>query len=134
MNITIDEFQRLDIRVGTIVEAEVPEWSHYVMKLKIDLGSEIGERTIFAGIMNFYKPKDLIGKQSLFIVNLEPKKIGPEGDYSQGMMLMAVPSPGATAGKATPTREASADEAVEEELPPILLAPKKKVPNGTKIE
>jgi methionine--tRNA ligase beta chain len=113
-NLSIDEFKKLDIRVGTIVKAEVPKWSHYVMKLKVDLGSEIGERTIFAGIMDFFKPKDLIGKQSLYVVNLEPKKIGPEGDVSEGMMLMAVPKD-------------------DETTPPILLTPKKKVPNGTKI-
>ena len=112
--IKIQDFQKLDIRVGTIIDAEVPKWSHYVMKLKVDLGSDIGERTIFAGIMNFFKPRALIGKQSLFIVNLEPKKIGSEGDYSQGMMLMAV-------------------EKDDEVTPPILLAPKKKVPNGTKV-
>jgi methionine--tRNA ligase beta chain len=120
--ISIQEFQKMDIRVGTIVDAEVPKWSHYVMRLKVDLGPDIGERTIFAGIMDFYKAKELIGKQSLFIVNLEPKKIGTEGDLSEGMMLMA-----------TPTHKATAGKAVEEELPPVLLSPKKKVVNGTKI-
>ena len=113
-NITIDEFKTMDIRVGTIVDAEIPKWSHWVMKLRVDLGSEIGKRTIFAGIMNFFKAKDLVGKQSLFIVNLEPKKIGPEGDLSEGMMLMAV-------------------EKDDEKTPPVLLSPKKKVVNGTKI-
>lgn len=112
--VSIIDFQKMDIRIGIITDAEVPVWSHYVMKLKVDLGSEIGERTIFAGIMNFFKPKDLIGKQSLFIVNLEPKKMGPKGDYSQGMMLMAV-------------------EKDDEVTPPVLLSPKKKVPNGTKV-
>ncbi|OGM11539.1 hypothetical protein A2W13_03095 [Candidatus Woesebacteria bacterium RBG_16_36_11] len=113
-NLSIEEFKKLDIRVGTIVEAEVPKWSHYVMKLRVDLGPEIGERIIFAGIMNFFKPKDLIGKQSLCAVNLEPKKIGPEGDMSEGMMLMAV-------------------EKDDETTPPVLLIPKKKVQNGTRI-
>src|SRR3989344_7869926 len=84
------DFQKLDIRIGTVVSAEVPEWSHWVMKLTVDLGEEIGERTIFAGIMHFYKPEDIQGKQLPFIVNLEPKKMGPEGDYSQGMMLAGV--------------------------------------------
>lgn len=138
-NITFKQFQKLDIRVGTIVDAEVPEWSHYVMKLTVDVGPIDGNpstrlarsgqsatRTVFAGIMNFFKPKDLIGKQSLFIVNLEPKKMGPEGDYSEGMMLMAVPSEDPASLK---LRGAS-----DETTPPILLAPKKKVPNGTKIE
>ena len=104
----------MDIRIGTIVKAEVPEWSHWVIKLNVDFGEEIGERTIFAGIMKFYKPEDLEGKQFPFIVNIEPKKIGPEGDYSDGMILAAV-------------------EKDDEETPPVLLQPIKKVANGTKI-
>jgi len=64
------DFQKLDIRIGTVVSAEVPEWSHWVMKLTVDLGEEIGERTIFAGIMHFYKPSCLL----LLIWN--PKKWG----------------------------------------------------------
>jgi tRNA-binding EMAP/Myf-like protein len=144
-DVTIEEFKKMDIRVGTITHAEVPKWSHYVMKLKVDVGqiqenpstsSGRSGRTkktivVFAGIMDFFKPKELIGKQSLFIVNLEPKKIGPEGDMSEGMMLMATPM-----HKASNSAEASMDKSAgeaEEELPPVLLVPKKKVANGTKI-
>ncbi len=112
--VSFDDFKKLDIRIGTVIKAEVPSWSHWVMKLTVDLGEEIGKRTIFAGIMKFFKSKDLEDRQFAFIVNLEPKKIGPEGDKSEGMMLMAV------------TKD-------DEETPPICLAPKKKVPNGTKI-
>jgi len=133
-NISFDDFQKLDIRIGTVIKAEVPEWSHWVMKLTVDLGEEIGKRTIFAGIMKFFKAKDLEDKQFAFIVNLEPKKIGPEGDKSEGMMLMACP------GEDDPTSpKSSILSAVEglrgasEENPPICLAPKKRVPNGTKI-
>ena len=112
--INIKDFQKIDIRIGTVIKAEVPEWSHWVIKLNVDFGEEIGERIIFAGIMKFYKPEDLEGKQFPFIVNIEPKKIGPEGDYSDGMILAAV-------------------EKDDEETPPILLQPQKKVSNGTKI-
>jgi len=112
--ISIQDFQKLDIRIGTIIKAEVPEWSHWVIKLNVDFGEEIGERIIFAGIMKFYKPEDLEGKQFPFIVNIEPKKIGPEGDYSNGMILAVV-------------------EKDDEETPPILLQPLKKVANGAKI-
>jgi len=87
--ITLSDFQKLDIRIGTVKKAEVPEWSHWVMKLTVDLGSEIGERTIFAGLMKDYKIKEIKGKQFPFLINIEPKKIGPEGDFSQGMMLAA---------------------------------------------
>lgn len=88
------DFEKVDIRIGTVVKADVPEWSHWVMKLTVDLGEEIGERIIFSGIMKFYKPEDLQGKQYPFVVNLKPKRIGPpdkdgEYNYSQGMMLMA---------------------------------------------
>ena len=113
--VTITDFQKLDIRIGTITKAEVPEWSHWVIKLTVDLGEEIGQKIIFSGIMKFFKPKDLEGKQFPFIVNLEPKKIGPEGDFSEGMMIMAVPKD-------------------DEETPPVLFNLKKKVPNGSKVK
>jgi len=121
--VTIDDFQKLDIRIGTVTNAEVPKWSHWVIKLTVDLGSEIGERTIFAGLLGFYEPKDLEGKQFPFIVNLEPKKIGPEGDFSQGMMMTGV----LKLDKAVKILEEETDEK------PVLLSPSEKVPNGTKV-
>jgi len=87
--ITFEDFNKVDIRIGTVVTADVPGWSHWVMKLTVDLGKEIGERIIFAGIMKYYKPEELVGKQFPFVVNIAPKKIGSEGDYSNGMMLAA---------------------------------------------
>ncbi|HLE48969.1 MAG TPA: methionine--tRNA ligase [Patescibacteria group bacterium] len=122
--ISIQDFQKLDIRVGTVIKAEVPEWSHWVMKMKVDLGTEIGERVVFAGIMHFYKPEDLEGKQFPFITNLEKKKIGPEGDFSEGMMLMAVE----ISDKAFVVVEG--EEVFEK---PVLFQLPKKVPNGTKV-
>ncbi len=113
-DVSFKNFQELDIRIGTVVKAEVPKWSHWVLKLRVDFGKEIGEKIIFAGIMKFFKHDQLEGKQFQFIVNLEPKKIGPEGDLSEGMMLMAV-------------------EKDDEVTPPILIRPAKKAPNGTKV-
>ncbi len=112
--ITYDDFQKLDIRMGTVTSAEVPEWSHWVMKLTVDFGPEIEERTIFAGIMKFFKPEELVGKQFPFVVNMEPKKIGSEGDFSEGMMLMATPGE-------------------DKDITPVLFELPKKVPNGTKV-
>lgn len=114
--ISFSDFQKLDIRVGTVVEATVPEWSHWVMKLTVDLGPEIGQRTVFAGIMKFYQPEDLIGKQFVFVVNLEPKKIGPKEpdgtqNFSQAMLLAAC----------------------EPDEKPVLLSPLEKLPPGAKI-
>lgn len=116
--VTIDDFQKLDIRIGTVTNAEVPKWSHWVIKLTVDLGSEIGEKTIFAGMLNFYKPEELTGKQFPFVINIEPKKIGPEGDLSQGMMLAA---------------DYIQDEDKPEEGKPVLFDLSEKVPNGTKV-
>jgi EMAP domain len=116
--VSISDFQKLDIRIGTVVKAEVPEWSHWVMKLIVDFGEEIGERTIFAGIMTHYKPEEIEGKQFPFVVNMEPKKIGPEGDYSQGMMMAA---------------DLILDPTKPEEGKPVLFVLSEKVPNGTKV-
>lgn len=126
--INFSDFQKLDIRIGTVVEAVVPEWSHWVMKLKVDLGPEIGERTVFAGIMKFYQPKDLIGKQFAFVVNLEPKKIGPKEvdgtqGYSQAMLLAAIK-------QLDEPVEAEGEKITEK---PIPLTPSAKVPNGSKV-
>lgn len=117
-NISFQDFQKLDIRIGTVIKAEVPEWSHWVIKLTVDFGSAIGERTIFAGIMKFYKPEELEGKQYPFIVNIEPKKIGPEGDFSQGMVLAA---------------DFISDKDKPEEGKPVMFNLSEKVPNGTKV-
>lgn len=117
--ITIDDFGKVDIRIGTVMEAEVPSWSHWVMKLTVDLGEEIGKRTIFSGIMKFFGPDDLKGKQFPFVVNLAPKRIGPadengEYNFSEGMMIMAVP-------------------AEDEETSPVLFKLDGQVPNGTRV-
>jgi len=129
--ISLKDFSKLDIRIGTVTKAEVPEWSHWVMKLTVDLGEEIGERTIFAGIMKYYKPVEIEGRQMPFVVNLEPKKIGPEGDYSQGMMMAAdlILDP----EKPEPARNASSKADAGGEGKPILFSLSEKVPNGTKV-
>lgn len=116
--IPFGDFQKLDIRIGTVVSAEVPKWSHWVLKMKADFGKEIGKKTAFAGIMKFYKPKDLVGKQFAFVTNLEPKKIGPKGDFSEAMILAA--SVPAKSGR-------------EEDEKPILFNLTEQVPNGTKV-
>lgn len=121
--VSFKDFQKLDIRIGTVVKAQVPDWSHWVMKLTVDLGSEIGQRTIFAGIMHFYQPKDIEGKQFPFIVNLEPRKMGPKGDVSQGMMLAAT-------GPLDPSIKVEGEEVTEKA---VLLVPLAKLPNGAKV-
>lgn len=85
--ISYTDFDKIDIRVGTVVTASLPDWSRKLVQLTVDLGPEVGERTIFTGVKEWYTPEDFQGKQFLFLINLEPKKMGEE--YSQGMILMA---------------------------------------------
>ena len=116
--ISFPEFQKIDIRIGTVIEASVPEWSHWVIKLTVDFGPDLGKKTVFAGMMKFYEPKELESKQFPFVINIEPKKVGPEGDYSEAMMLAA---------------DLIEDKEHPEEGKPILFKLLKKVPNGTKV-
>ncbi|MCD6547424.1 MAG: tRNA-binding protein [Nanoarchaeota archaeon] len=86
--IKIEDFQKLDIRVGKIISAEVHEKARKPMyKLKIDFG-ELGVKNAVAGITEFYKPEELIGKTIVAIVNLEPKVIA--GFKSECMTLGAL--------------------------------------------
>jgi methionyl-tRNA synthetase len=95
--ISYDDFSKLDIRVGEIVAAEIPEWSKKLLKFKVNFGAEVGERTIFSGIKDYYPPEGFVGKKGVFVVNLAPKKMGPAfvtdsgeaREESQGMWMMS---------------------------------------------
>ena len=126
--VSFDDFKKLDIGIGTVVKAEVPEWSHWVMKMTVDLGdppASGGKKVCFSGIMKFFKPEEFIGKQYPFLINLEPKKIGPNKELSEAMMLMACP--GEDDPASLKLRGAS------EETAPVLFELQEKVPNGTKV-
>jgi len=84
-NINFDDFMKMDVRVGTITEAEKVAKTKKLLKLTVDTG--IDQRTIVSGIAEHYKPEEIIGKQVSVLVNLEPKKL--KGIESQGMILMA---------------------------------------------
>ena len=79
------DFEKMDIRVGTIIEAEKVVKTKKLMKLLIDTG--IDKRTVVSGIAEYYEPKDVIGKQVSILVNLAPKEL--KGITSNGMILMA---------------------------------------------
>lgn len=85
MEVPFDDFKKMDIRVGKVVNVEVPEGSKSVIKLTVDFGSE--KRIAMSGIKNHYKPEELIGKKFVFITNLERKKI--LGVESECMIMAA---------------------------------------------
>lgn len=103
--INFESFQKLDLRIGRIIEAAPVEDSDKLMKLKVDLGDE--ERQLVAGIAPTYSSRDLVDREIAVVANLEPKQIF--GLQSQGMLLAA------TDGE------------------PVLLKPDQEVEPGTKI-
>ncbi|WP_299487420.1 methionine--tRNA ligase [uncultured Allomuricauda sp.] len=82
--ITFDDFTKLDMRVGTIIEAEKMPKANKLLVLKVDTGLET--RTIVSGIAESFKPEDIVGKQVTVLVNLAPRKL--RGVESEGMILM----------------------------------------------
>lgn len=89
-DISFDEFEKLDIRVGTVLECTKVPKADKLLCFKIADGLE--NRTIVSGISKYYKPEELVGKQVCFIANLPPRKL--KGIESQGMILSAVNNDG----------------------------------------
>lgn len=83
--VTIDDFSKLDIRVGKVLAAEKMEKSDKLLKLTVDTG--VDQRTVLSGIAKHYSPEEMVGKQVTLIANLAPRKM--MGIESQGMILMA---------------------------------------------
>ena len=92
-NIEFDDFTKLDIRVGTILECQKVPKADKLLQFKIDDGLET--RTIVSGIAKHYKPEELVGKQVCFIANLAPRKL--KGIVSEGMILSAENNDGSLA-------------------------------------
>jgi tRNA-binding protein len=106
--ITLDTLQRVDVRVGTIESVEDVEGSDKLVRLRVDFGDH--KRTILAGMKKERQnPREIQGKQALFVVNLEPRKIF--GEVSDGMLF---------------------DLGYEDGIIPVLAVPERPVPNGTR--
>lgn len=84
-NVAFDDFLKMDIRVGTVLECTKVPKADKLLQFKIDDG--MGGRTIVSGIAKHYNPEDLVGKQVCFIANFEPRKL--KGIVSEGMILSA---------------------------------------------
>ena len=105
--IPFSDFQKLDIRVGTILEVASPAGSEKLYRIVVDCGEELGKRIVFSGIKNFYSPEELIGKQIVVLLNLQPRSFF--GEEGQGMLLAA------------------------DDEKPVLLTPQISTKNGSKV-
>ena len=85
MEISFEEFQKLDLRVGKILEANQIPGSRNLIKMTVDFGTE--KRQAVAGLLQWYKPQDLVGKKCAFILNLQRRKL--MGVESQCMIFAA---------------------------------------------
>ncbi|MEN3184248.1 MAG: methionine--tRNA ligase subunit beta [Atribacterota bacterium] len=83
--IHLEDFQKIDLRVGEVVSAERVEGTRALMVLRVNLGEE--ERTLVAGLAPYYAPEEIVGKRVIVVANLEPAVI--RGIKSQGMLLAA---------------------------------------------
>ena len=85
MTVSVEDFQKLDLRVGRIVAAEQVPKADKLIKLTVDIGQE--QRTVVAGVAPSYSAETLVGKQVILVANLAPRTL--RGIESQGMVLAA---------------------------------------------
>lgn len=84
--ITYDDFMKLDLRVAKVIAAEDIAGADKLLKVTLDVG-ELGERTVAAGIKQWYSAEELVGKTVTYLANLAPRKL--RGVISQGMLIAA---------------------------------------------
>lgn len=85
--IDIEQFMKVKLRIGAVLSAELVPKSNKLLKLEVDLGTEIGTRQILSGIAQHYSPAEMVGKRIVVLMNLKPRKV--MGLESQGMLLAA---------------------------------------------
>lgn len=88
--VTFEDFAKLDLRVGKVEDCLPVSQSNKLLKLMVDFGKE-GKRTILAGLAPWYEPEYFKGKNFVFVLNLEPKRM--VGEESQGMLLATDSNP-----------------------------------------
>ena len=118
--ISYEDFDKLDLRVAEILDAEEIVGADKLWKLSLDVG-ELGERTICAGIKNYYSKKELIGKKIIIVANLAPRKM--KGVISEGMLLAA----------STPSRGARTSDEAKNHEEVVLLSPENDIGNGNRV-
>ncbi|GAG44958.1 unnamed protein product [marine sediment metagenome] len=108
--VSFEDWSKLDLRVGQIVEVEEIEGADKLYKLTVDIGLEVEKRTICAGIKEYYSKEELKSKKIIVFVNLAPRVM--RGIESQGMLLAAVN---------------------EDESEVVLVCPEKDIENGCRV-
>ncbi|CAN5298169.1 MAG: tRNA-binding protein [Pyrinomonadaceae bacterium] len=107
--ISLDVFDQIDVRVGTIEAVEGVKGSERLVKLRVSFGDH--KRTILAGMKGEREnPREIVGQQALFVVNLEPKRMA--GEVSEGMLF---------------------DIGYADGIIPVLAVPEKQVPDGARV-
>ncbi len=108
--VAYEDFVRLDIRVGTVIEAHpFPEARKPAYRLKVDFGPKLGVRQSSAQLTAHYRPDDLVGRQVAAVVNLPPRRIGP---VRSEVLVLGFPDAGGDV---------------------VLVAPERPVPNGGRL-
>jgi len=112
--IKYDDFAKVEFMIGEIKEAIEVEGSEKLLRLRVDFGEE-NLRTVFSGIKKWYKPEDIVGKKTVFVTNITPRKI--MGEESQAMIFGASAFVKTTADKEDEGKEEMSVLFLDKDLP-----------------